>query len=146
LSAAVFKPGDWVVYVPGHAHGDVTHFDCERGTVTSIGETSGIVFVRYGAQPNPKATSADDLISALEYFAALQHSPQRPSQRQPRHTSFCSYLGDGLYADFDGFNVVLSAENGEYSHDTVYLEPGVVASFKRWHASKIAPPFNPVEG
>jgi hypothetical protein len=146
LNGAELKPGDWVVYVPGHAHGDVTHFDCERGTVTSIGETSGIVFVRYGAQPNPKATSAGDLVSALQYFAALQDSSQRPSQRQPRHSAYRAYLGDGLFADFDGHNVVLSAENGEYSHDTVYLEPRVLESFKRWHASKIAPLFQQVEG
>lgn len=146
MSGGGFKRGDWVVYVPGHAHGDVTHFDCERGVVIKVGEDSGIVFVRYAAELHAKATSAGDLIGALEYFAALQGSSQRPSRRQPPRSTFRGYLGDGLYADFDGFNVVLSAENGEYSHDTVYLEPCVFGSFKRWHASKIAPLFQQVEG
>lgn len=142
MSATEFKPGDWVIYVPNHAHGDLAHVDCERGTVTSIGgETSGLVFVRYGAELHSKATSLGDLVSAVQYFASLHASHQPPSQRQPPRTALRNYLGDGLFADFDGFNVVLSAENGQYSHDTVYLEPSVVKSFGNFLADRIAPLF-----
>ena len=39
------------------------------------------------------------------------------------------YLGDGLYANFDGYQIALSAENGIYAHDTVYLDPFVLEKF-----------------
>lgn len=140
--ADAFKRGDWVVYVPGHANGSLLHPDCERGTVMSM--VNGIVFVRYGAEPNAKGTTPEDLVGAEEYFAALRNLKSR---RQPSNGhGFRTYLGDGLYADFDGTNVVLSAENGIAAHDTVYLDSRVLESFKRWHAAKIAPLFQQAEG
>lgn len=36
-----------------------------------------------------------------------------------------SYLGDGLYAEFDGYQIALKANSHEYPTDTVYLEPQV---------------------
>jgi hypothetical protein len=60
--------------------------------------------------------------------------------------SFRQYLGDGLYADFDGTQIVLTAEDGIRAANTVYLEPSVYEALKRWHASKIAPLFQQVEG
>uniref|UniRef100_A0A6M3KSZ0 Uncharacterized protein n=1 Tax=viral metagenome TaxID=1070528 RepID=A0A6M3KSZ0_9ZZZZ len=42
------------------------------------------------------------------------------------------YLGDGLYADFDGYQILLSANDrvdGSGSTDQVALEPGVVNCF-----------------
>lgn len=139
-----FKPGDWVVYVPNHANGDVMHADCERGTVASVGETSGLVFVRYGAELHAKATSPGDLIEWMQYFFRI--AGERPSSRQPPHSGLRTYLGDGLFADFDGHNVVLSAENGVFSHDTVYVEPSTLESFNRWHAQRIAPLREKAEG
>ncbi len=38
------------------------------------------------------------------------------------------YLGDGLYAMFDGFSIVLIAPRGEQEH-SVALEPQVLKSF-----------------
>jgi len=35
------------------------------------------------------------------------------------------YLGDGAYVDFDGFALVLTAENGVEATDTIVLEPEV---------------------
>lgn len=35
------------------------------------------------------------------------------------------YLGDGLYAEFDGYQLILKANSYEYPTDTVYLEPQV---------------------
>jgi len=42
------------------------------------------------------------------------------------------YLGDGLYAAFDGYHIVLSAEDGIRATDTVYLEDGVLNTFFRY--------------
>ena len=50
------------------------------------------------------------------------------SERRP----YEDYLGDGLYADFDGYQIILSANDrvvGEHSTDKVALEPGVVDNF-----------------
>jgi hypothetical protein len=37
-----------------------------------------------------------------------------------------TYLGDGVYADFDGFAVVLTTENGMEVTNTIVLEPDVI--------------------
>lgn len=39
------------------------------------------------------------------------------------------YLGDGLFARFDGYQIELYASNGIYATNTVYLEPSVLQSF-----------------
>lgn len=39
------------------------------------------------------------------------------------------YLGDGAYINFDGYHVLLTAENGIYASDTVALEPEVLDRF-----------------
>lgn len=39
------------------------------------------------------------------------------------------YLGDGAYVTFDGYHIVLTAENGIYATDTVCLEPEVLQRF-----------------
>ncbi len=39
------------------------------------------------------------------------------------------YLGDGAYVTFDGYHVVLTAENGVHATDTVALEPEVLDRF-----------------
>jgi hypothetical protein len=45
-----------------------------------------------------------------------------------------TYLGDGLFANFDGYHIVLTAENGIEATNTVYLEPAVYAALVRYHA------------
>lgn len=45
-----FKTGDRVIYVPTHAKGDITHEDCEVGTVSSVNPYSETVFVRFDKQ------------------------------------------------------------------------------------------------
>lgn len=42
------------------------------------------------------------------------------------------YLGDGCYADFDGFAVVLTTEDGIRATNTVYLEPEVLSALFRY--------------
>lgn len=41
------------------------------------------------------------------------------------------YIGDGAYAEFDGFGVALTAENGTSVTDRVYLEPEVIVSLMK---------------
>lgn len=41
----IFQPGVRVRYIPGHAHNDANHPDCEDGTVSSVNEK--YVFVRF---------------------------------------------------------------------------------------------------
>ncbi len=36
------------------------------------------------------------------------------------------YLGDGAYAEFDGLNIVVTAENGIVATNTVYLEKDAI--------------------
>lgn len=43
-----------------------------------------------------------------------------------------AYLGDSVYADFDGHDVVLTTENGMGPSNTIVLEPEVMTALKRW--------------
>jgi len=43
------------------------------------------------------------------------------------------YLGDGVYAKCDGYHIVLTAENGIYATDTIYLEPDVMKRLIRYY-------------
>lgn len=46
----------------------------------------------------------------------------------PRPPSGEQYIGDGLYASFDGFQVKLRAPR-EHGDNVVYLEPGAMHEF-----------------
>ena len=37
------------------------------------------------------------------------------------------YIGDGVYARFDGYGIELTTENGVLTTNTIYLEPCVYA-------------------
>ena len=45
------------------------------------------------------------------------------------------YLGDSVYADFDGFMICLTTENGEGPSDTIYLEPEVMLALIQYAES-----------
>ena len=47
-------------------------------------------------------------------------------------SSHATYLGDGLYADFNGHDVELYASNGIIRTNRVFLEPQVLAAFNQW--------------
>lgn len=51
-----------------------------------------------------------------------------------------AYLGDGVYADFDGYAVVLTTENGISVTNTIVLEPEVYEALVayRQHLEDIA--------
>lgn len=42
------------------------------------------------------------------------------------------YLGDGVYAVWDGFGIWLTAENGLAATDAIYLEPAVYTELLRF--------------
>ena len=48
-----------------------------------------------------------------------------------------TYLGDGCYASFDGFQFCLRAPREDGNH-FVYLEPGTLASFEKYVADVCA--------
>lgn len=43
-----------------------------------------------------------------------------------------TYLGDGLYADFDGYQIKLMANSYEFPTDTVYLDPNVTEALLKY--------------
>lgn len=47
-------------------------------------------------------------------------------------TRSSAYLGDGLYAEFDGYMLKLMANSAISPTDTVYLEPAVYAELLRF--------------
>lgn len=36
------------------------------------------------------------------------------------------YIGDGAYAEFDGYGILVTAENGISIQERIYLEPNVL--------------------
>ncbi len=42
------------------------------------------------------------------------------------------YLGDGVYIRCDGFNIVLTAENGISTTNTIYLDPTTLNKMERY--------------
>jgi hypothetical protein len=42
------------------------------------------------------------------------------------------YLGDAVYADFDGYQVRLSTTNGIVETNEIYLEPKVLSNFLQY--------------
>jgi hypothetical protein len=47
-------------------------------------------------------------------------------------STFKQYIGDAVYADFDGYSIVLTTENGIRATNTVVLEPEVFAALLQW--------------
>ena len=45
-----------------------------------------------------------------------------------------TYLGDGVYVDFDGFAIVLTTENGVRVRDRIVIEPEVLVAFETFVA------------
>ena len=49
-----------------------------------------------------------------------------------------TYLGDGVYSEFDGYQIKLTTENGSPTPtNTIYLEPDVVTNLVE-HISRIS--------
>jgi len=46
-----------------------------------------------------------------------------------REGKFKEYLGDGAYADYDGYHVWVTTSNGIYKTNEIAFEPEVMESF-----------------
>ena len=42
------------------------------------------------------------------------------------YKKYDSYLGDGVYVSYDGWQIELKANNHQTPTDTIYLEPSVI--------------------
>ena len=42
------------------------------------------------------------------------------------------YLGDAVYADYDGYSVILTTSNGIEDTNSIYLEPIVIKHLKEF--------------
>jgi hypothetical protein len=42
------------------------------------------------------------------------------------------YLGDSVYADFDGYSIKLTTENGDGPSNTIWLEPEVMLALEAY--------------
>lgn len=47
-------------------------------------------------------------------------------------SKYADYLGDSVYADFDGHGIILTTENGIEASNTIVLEPSVLQAFARY--------------
>ena len=47
------------------------------------------------------------------------------------------YIGDGAYAEFDGYSIVLTTENGISVQNRIVLEPEVWRNLKNWVAANL---------
>lgn len=52
-------------------------------------------------------------------------------------SDFKQYLGDGAYADFDGYHIILTAENGIEAADKIALEPDVFEALLKYREQLI---------
>lgn len=43
-----------------------------------------------------------------------------------------TYLGDGLYAEYDGYQFMLAANNGIQDTNVVYIDPRVLVAFMNY--------------
>lgn len=55
-----------------------------------------------------------------------------------------SYLGDSVYADFDGFGITLTTENGHGPSNEIYIEPQILKALNEYYQRVTAQPQNPV--
>lgn len=64
MTPSDFHPGDHVRYIPGHAHGDRHHPDCEDGVVSSTNDR--YVFVKFSLLAlNGQACDSADLVKLM---------------------------------------------------------------------------------
>ena len=43
-----------------------------------------------------------------------------------------TYLGDGVYVEFDGYHIKLTTSDGISDTNTIYLDNNVTISFETW--------------
>lgn len=43
-----------------------------------------------------------------------------------------TYLGDAVYAEYDGNSIILTTENGISASNTIYMEPEVLSELEKY--------------
>lgn len=51
-----------------------------------------------------------------------------------KNGKFKRYLGDAVYADYDGFNIILTTENGIEVDNRIVLDPEVLEALNNYVA------------
>jgi hypothetical protein len=77
----------------------------------------------------------DHLMEDPKYYDKLKKVEESVSGR-PYSGGPDLYIGDGVYAKFDGSGIWLTSEDGASVLDKIYMEPEVVAAFHRFATSK----------
>jgi hypothetical protein len=58
--------------------------------------------------------------------------PEQRHTGDETHRYKKAYLGDGVYAQYDGYTVTLTTENGVDETNVIFLEPNVVESLLKY--------------
>ena len=66
---------------------------------------------------------------SLELQDWLLHSEEPEKKEMEKR-----YLGDSVYAEFDGYGITLTTENGYGPSNIIYLEPQVLAALENYKA------------
>jgi hypothetical protein len=76
----------------------------------------------------------------LDWHGAHRVPPRSAAQTcEERETMSKVYLGDAVYAEYDGHGLVLTTENGIATTNRIYLEPEVCQAFSNYIQSLRAP-------
>jgi len=71
-----FAPGDPIIYVPQHAKGDITHRDCEHGTVQHIDLSTETAFCTFRYPSGELRTTANAEATPLSRLVPDRHPPE----------------------------------------------------------------------
>jgi hypothetical protein len=98
----------------------------ERMRAGLIRLVNGLYMTTYEAQAPLGCEGEEDLIEKK-----LEDNIKKSVVSKPEWVAQ-EYLGDGLYANYDGHGIWLYANHHEHPTDKVYLEPSVYATLKRF--------------
>ena len=59
------------------------------------------------------------------------------SNNMTKNESPKRYIGDGVYAIFDGYGIWLHANHHEHPTDKIYLEPDVLEGINKFYTDQI---------
>lgn len=51
-----------------------------------------------------------------------------------------TYIGDGVYAEFTGYDFILTTENGYEATNTIHMEPDMIRALDRFMKNKMEAP------
>jgi hypothetical protein len=73
------------------------------------------------------ASAAEAVLATLQQEATTSPSPEDVNERwSPRPGVKSTYIGDSVYASYDGFMLTIYTDNGFGPENVVHLEPGLL--------------------